>query len=201
MFERVVVQGWRSRLDVQVESARGELYSHGANHQGARTVEHVTSFMGLGKLIQDGICTLPRAEPRTVRFVTQQQREQASTRLREVRQLRAEWYDSLTWRIELEARDPGQVRSEKLAIRREDWADRKAEDPVWYSKELAYNAQRRRHKPPPSAKGEDRNFKQRAALEKLKEDPVAYAEFRLKRAEQCRQSRLRRKASDGVSGS
>lgn len=201
MAERLVVQGWRSRLDSQVEAARVELYSHGANHQGARTVEHVTSFMGLSRLIQDGICTPPQAEPRRVRWVSQDQRQEASTRLQEVRQLRAEWHDSLTWRTEPEVRDPDQVKCEKLAIRREDWADRKAEDPAWYSKELAYNAQRRRLKPPPSAKGEDRNAKQRAALERLKADPIAYAEFRLKRAEECRQSRLRQKASNGVSGS
>lgn len=201
MCERVVIQGWRTRLELQVQEARRDVWSHGADHQGARTAQQIVSFMGLKEALHEGILRPPQAEPRTARLVSKAARQEALSMLRQVHQLKAERYDACAWHTEPQVRDLDQVKSEQLAIRRENWADRKAEDPTWYSTELAYNAQRRRLKPPPSAKGEDRNTKQRAALERLKADPVAYAEYRSKRAEQCRQSRLRHRASEGVSGS
>lgn len=201
MSDRRVVQGWRGRLEQQIEDARLDLWSYGADHQGGRTSEQTIAFLSLEKVIAEGTHSPQQSEPRRARAISKEQRIEASTIYAQLRHSQLERNLAGIWRVKPEIRDLDQVKREKLAIRREDWADRKAEDPAWYSKELAYNAQRRRLKPPPSAKGEDRNAKGRAALERLKADPIAYAEFRLKRAEQCRQSRLRQKASDGVSGS
>lgn len=181
------VTGWRSRLASELDEARSATRAFGPDVQGARTAESIAVFLTMSEAIAEGAVKAPVDEPARDRGVSSIARQKASERLDQVKLRMAQIADALVARAELVASPCRRAdRAELLEIRRQNWAERKAEDPEWYLSELAYNRDRRKRKPPPSAKGPERNEKDREAYARRKaEDP----EFRERQAARLRQWR------------
>lgn len=194
------VEGWRSRLSREVAEAEAEARSLGFDSQPKREPGHAIAFLQLHEVLMEGLYRPPQAEPARSRGVSPEARKKAAEALKAAKEKLAERVGACQPAAVAVERDLEELKRELLAIRREDWKDRKENDPEWYARELAYNAARRRQKPPPSAlPTPERREKDRARYAERKKDP-AFMEYERQRQREWRAKKKAQAQAQAGSG-